>query len=342
VHGRTIQLENGSFNQGMKPAIFKSIGLSKDKLTTEKKMKILLPVDGSEAADEAVKFVRSLAISNPVDVVVLTVWYDPTHNTIQPWASEWKEFESNRTEIVLKQAKGLLQDVCNSVKLLCDSGSTAYTILDHAVKSNVDLIVLGAKGHSTVSRILLGSVSDTVAAGAKCSVVVVRPTIDRKNVTDKILLGYDQSVPSREAVAELMLWKLPRDSEIDVVSVAFEPFPFIAEDMKSPMTIDPQQVQKNDEAAERMASQISEHFPQTKVVTTISDHVGNAIVAKAEKERASLVVVGDSGQGLFGRFLMGSTSRYVLRHAPCSVWISRHHWNTQSKTKGTADTVAAQ
>jgi len=305
-------------------------------------MKILLPVDGSATANDAVKFVRSLATSNPVDVIVLTVWYDPTHNTMQPWASEWKEYERDRTETILRQANDLLQDACHSVKLISHSGSTAHTILEQAVKSDVDLIVLGAKGHSAVSRILMGSVSDAVAAGAKCSVVVVRPATDGKHVTDKVLLGYDQSVPSREAVAELMLWKLPRDSEITVVSIAFEPFPFIAEDMTSPMMIAPQQVQKIDEAAERMASQISEHFPHTTVVTTISDHIGDAIVAKAEQEKASLVVVGDSGQGLFGRFLMGSTSRYVLRHAPCSVWISRHHWNSQPQANETAATVAPQ
>ena len=77
-------------------------------------MKILLPIDGSDAANEAVKFVQSLATSNLVDVVVLTVWYDPTHDTMQHWASEWKEYEGNRTQTVLQQAKESLAELSST------------------------------------------------------------------------------------------------------------------------------------------------------------------------------------------------------------------------------------
>lgn len=305
-------------------------------------MKVLLPVDGSQMGNEAVEFVRSLATCTPVDVTVLTIWYDPTHNTMQPWATEWKEHEANRTQKALDDANDRLKDVCSSVNLLCESGSPAYSILERAKVSEVDLIVMGAKGHSVINRVLIGSVSDTVATTAKCSVVVVRPTNERKDVTDKILLGFDQSMASREAVSELQKWNLPRDSSVDVVSIAVNPIQYGGDGIAIPLALDPQQVEKIDQAAERMASQIAEHFPQTKVTTLAADHVGQGIVAKAEKENTTLVVLGDSGQSLFGRFLMGSTSRYVLRHAKCSIWISRHHWNAQKMPSEVADAVAVK
>ncbi len=305
-------------------------------------MKVLLPVDGSDIGNEAVEFVRSLATWTPADVTVLAIWYDPTHDKMQPWASDWKEYENNRTQKALDNANNRLQDVCSSVTLLCEAGSAAYAILERAKLSEVDLIVMGAKGHSTISRWLIGSVSDTVATNAKCSVVVVRPAVERKKATEKILLGFDQSVASREAVSELLQCELPRDSEIDVVSIVVNPTQYGGDAMVVPFTLDPEQVEKIDQAAERMASQISEHFPHTKVATSAADHVGQAIVAKAEQEKTTLVVLGDSGQGLFGHFLLGSTSKYVLRHAKCSVWISRHHWNAQKKSIEVENAVAAK
>ena len=46
-------------------------------------MKILLPTDGSVAANEAVAFVRSLAENTPVDVVVLMASNAPVQQSLQ-------------------------------------------------------------------------------------------------------------------------------------------------------------------------------------------------------------------------------------------------------------------
>jgi len=52
-------------------------------------------------------------------------------------------------------------------------------------------------------------------------------------------------------------------------------------------------------------------------------HVGNALTQFAEENQIDLMVMGDTGKNLLERFLMGSASRYVLRHAHTSVWIAR-------------------
>ena len=50
---------------------------------------------------------------------------------------------------------------------------------------------------------------------------------------------------------------------------------------------------------------------------------GPAIVEAAAAEDADLVVVGSHGRGLVGRFLIGSVSDYVIRHAAAPVLIVR-------------------
>lgn len=310
-------------------------------------MRILLPIDGSEAAGEAVRFVHWMAETNPVDVVVVTVSYDPSQYSVQPWLPEWTDQEHRRVQTLLDRAKQTLGETCHSVKLVQGSGPTVPYLLNLTEVSDFDLIVLGAKGHSTIGRILLGSVSDSIASRAKCSVLVVRPSGNqtpamKKVVLNKVVLGYDKSVASREAAAELMEWNLNRDTKVDVLSVVQCPYLFVGEGyIAEPMTVTPEQIAPISETAERMASQLAEYFPHTESNTCVADHIGDAIVRAVESDQADLVVVGDTGHSLLGELLLGSTSKYVLRHAPSSVLISRHHWKTTEPTPRVDDAVAA-
>lgn len=50
---------------------------------------------------------------------------------------------------------------------------------------------------------------------------------------------------------------------------------------------------------------------------------GHAIVDEARERGVDLVVLGVGYDGPFGRFELGSTTRYVLEHAAAQVWIIR-------------------
>ena len=50
---------------------------------------------------------------------------------------------------------------------------------------------------------------------------------------------------------------------------------------------------------------------------------GHAIVDEAIERGADLVIMGLERQGAFGEFQLGSITDYVLRNAPCEVWVCR-------------------
>ena len=54
-----------------------------------------------------------------------------------------------------------------------------------------------------------------------------------------------------------------------------------------------------------------------------SDHVGEGLIEFVEENECDLLVVGETPHSVLGRVILGSVSRFVLRHAPCSVWITR-------------------
>jgi universal stress protein A len=53
-------------------------------------------------------------------------------------------------------------------------GSPASTIVEHARERDVSLVVVGTRGRTGFSRLVLGSVAEKVVADAHCSVLAVR------------------------------------------------------------------------------------------------------------------------------------------------------------------------
>jgi nucleotide-binding universal stress UspA family protein len=50
---------------------------------------------------------------------------------------------------------------------------------------------------------------------------------------------------------------------------------------------------------------------------------GESIVEAANSEAADMIIVGSHGRSTVGRFLIGSVSDHVVRHAPCPVLVVR-------------------
>jgi nucleotide-binding universal stress UspA family protein len=50
---------------------------------------------------------------------------------------------------------------------------------------------------------------------------------------------------------------------------------------------------------------------------------GHAIVDEAIERGADLIILGLERQGAFGEFQVGPIAQYVLKNAPCEVWVCR-------------------
>lgn len=75
-------------------------------------------------------------------------------------------------------------------------------------------------------------------------------------------------------------------------------------------------------AAERIVQQARSAGAEATFLVWEGDP-GETIVTAADSERADLIVVGTHGRGSIGRFLIGSVSDYVVRHAHCPVLVVR-------------------
>ncbi len=296
-------------------------------------MKVLLATDGSEHAENAAWFLSHLPHSERLDLLVLSVQPQlPLHGSteVMAWMDEQRKFEKEGAGKACERVEEMFQGANASVETATCEGHPGKEIVKLARDRGLDLIVLGAEGHSVVERMLLGSVSDFVATHAHCSVLIVRPTglREREHQQLTVTVAYDGSAPSKYAVEELKNFDWHHHTKFNVINI----MEFPAVHMDVPISIDMEPVRAAMlVAAQEAVTKLRELSPNVDSRVIESGHVGDSIVESAEDDGSDLIVIGNTGHGLVGQFLLGGASRYVVRHARCSVWIAREGRDAQDE-----------
>ncbi|MCO8266600.1 universal stress protein [Haloferax sp. AB510] len=136
---------------------------------------ILLPVDGSPAAEQAIPHVFDLAERYDATVHVLFVVNTTRDNAgiIGGTVLETLEQEGRRVvdEVVERgESRGI--KTVGAVR----RGAPHETILDYAAEHGAEVIAMATHGRTGVERVLLGSVTERVVRTAPVPVLTVRAT----------------------------------------------------------------------------------------------------------------------------------------------------------------------
>jgi len=317
-------------------------------------MRILLATDGSENAKDAAMFLLRLPSSDRIKLTVLTVTYDPkatSHGNVQPWFPEWNKHERETVQKHHGELEKLFVDRFASISMLHRKGNATQTVLNLAKDIDADLIVMGAVGHSMISRMMLGSISDDVATRAECSVLIVRPSKAENTTTEaapkiaapKITIAFDESTPSKSAIDEQLGLNWGEEASINVLTVMPAQYDYFMGDGLSPVVLKGEQeiFESMQGSAERASDKIAQSIPNAHFLAVRGNHVGESIIQHAQKNGSDLIVTGDGSHGVLHDILIGNTTKYILRHSPCSVWISRHHHLHSDSEKPQAEKAAA-
>jgi nucleotide-binding universal stress UspA family protein len=146
-------------------------------------MKILLAVDGSPCSETAIDEVARRPWPVDTQMRVVSIVETPAPLVADPQLMASSYFEEaekicrRQAEDAVKLAAAKLGSGQNGDPLVSTqvlNGSAKRTIVEEAEAWGADLIVVGSHGYRSWERMLLGSVSQAVAAHAKCSVEIVR------------------------------------------------------------------------------------------------------------------------------------------------------------------------
>ncbi|MEO7530111.1 MAG: universal stress protein [Sediminibacterium sp.] len=146
-------------------------------------MKILLATDGSAHSKAMVKKFAERAFSPNTKVRIISAYDGSSYSMNIAPMGVMTEYYANIDKFVKQSAENASESAAKilhkksptlSISAVAIEGPAKSVILDEAEKFGADLIVIGSHGHGALAGFLLGSVSQSVALHAKCSVEIVR------------------------------------------------------------------------------------------------------------------------------------------------------------------------
>ena len=297
-------------------------------------MKVLFATDGSEHAQNAARFFSSIRFAEPYELVIATVSFNPTTVTGSgSWADQWMDAERKQVERAQAAVAETLRDAAETIDKRHLLGAATLELKRIADEEDVDLIVMGAVGHSALRRIMLGSVSDYLATHASCSVLIVRPhESDSGEPLSRALLAYDASGPSKRMIEEFESLHFIDNIEVNLVTVSEQALYMGDPNLAIAIEDQSQEAFKaNRRANHKMVDRLRERFPDVLPLVKRGYSAGETINKLASENATQLIFVADAGHTFWDDFVLGSCTKDVLRYAPCSIWISREHRRSPKK-----------
>jgi universal stress protein A len=141
--------------------------------------RILVPTDFSKHSEVALTYAAALAEKFGAQLLLLHVVQDlalfiPDAVAVAPpIAAPVEQFAAAAREALERVARADNLKRLN-VRREVREGTPFYEIIRFAKEGDVDLIVMGTHGHSGLTHVLLGSVTEKVVRKAPCPVLTVR------------------------------------------------------------------------------------------------------------------------------------------------------------------------
>jgi nucleotide-binding universal stress UspA family protein len=286
---------------------------------------IVVPLDGSHFAEQALTPARSLAANTQARLVLVRA---------VPFA-----FTSHRRETAGHAALTVAQQYLQRVKrqledeglAVCSNllpGGPEQAILFAAQVHQADLIAMSTHGTSGIQHAFLGSVADAVLRHSECPVLLARAssTALPPAAPRHILIPLDGSPLSEAALAYLAGEHLADSARVYLLRVVEPPAVPVGPILSPMATADlftriGQETSEERKGAEEYLTSLGERYLQGREWETrvVLGHASEEIVRQAEVLEATLITMATAGRHGFERLLYGSVAGRVLRRAPMPV-----------------------
>lgn len=285
---------------------------------------ILIPVDNSSQAEEAVRSVKALSLPERVlllhTISVPQLAYPGTGMSVGhdfSGAAE-KALREEGTRILGKTAS-LLPPECRKVSQHLEIGIPTSVILSMAQHESVDLIIMGSRGLGTIQEHLIGSVSHRVATHASCDVFLIKAPVVPFN---HILLPIEHLLDAEWAVEFLSQKPFGCTPHITVLHV----IPFAQPVLPIGALLPDSWKKELQNGGARLTKDITDKLSSLgySVKSIVEPGAPSSVIqAQLSRLQPQLVLMSTPGRSPLQRLAHGSVSHATIHHAPCSVLLIR-------------------
>lgn len=300
--------------------------------------RILVPLDGSDVADQVLPYVRLLAKGFQAQVELLRIFEpispslaDPAHGL---YLDQIVESARSHVEDYLDGVAVSLRKHNLTVSSTAHEGHPAACIVQEAEMVPATLVVMCSRGRSGINRWLLGSTTDKVLHATSQPVLIVRPR-DRRAFAPEITVRSvvvpldgsvlaEQALPHATALAEALGLKVivvtatPCQQDYAVHFVGRVSYP-VAHIQDMSKKADAEAVEYLDGVCEKLHQK---GVPSVDRRLLHGDPASAIIDLTGEIRNAILVMTTHGGSGM-DRWIRGSVTDRVVRHAEGPVLVIR-------------------
>jgi nucleotide-binding universal stress UspA family protein len=312
---------------------------------------IMVPTDGSGFDREAIRVALKIADRTAARVRLVRVLATGTffgvaaEGTPLPLDVSRSERDSALSELYSLAAECRATskaDICVDLH----AGPVSDVLQGYARRNDVDLIVMSTHGRSGISRLSLGSVTDSLIRHTTIPVLVVKPPTSYLNpqVVDgfkRIIVPLDGSVLAEQILPRVLTLAKLEDAEITLLNVLI-PQSYSQKEIADPVL---PWWDKDVATAQTYLLRIAGGLRRDGVsVTTdivIAENVANAIRDFASREKADLIAIATHGRGGLARMLRGSVADAIMHSGRMSMLVFKPDNVAAWEAEASVDEVSA-
>lgn len=138
--------------------------------------RILVPTDGSDETERAVRHAAELAAAHDAEIHCVYVVNTASFASL-PMETSWEGISDvleEEGDAALQRAQEIAGEYGVACRTLLIEGSPGKEIARYAEDEDCDLVVMGTHGRGGIDRLLLGSVAERVVRSSAVPVLTVR------------------------------------------------------------------------------------------------------------------------------------------------------------------------
>lgn len=316
---------------------------------------ILVPLDGSSFAEQALPLARQLATASSA---CLRLAYVHTPSASWDPGVEFSLFDPDIEKQVRERELSYLQALGRRltngsglhVEYALLNGSIAESLEEYVTRTGTDLVVMTSHGRGGVGRMVLGNVADQLVHRLHIPVLVLRPEEKKRaprvsGEERRILVPLDGSELAASILDEAMTFARLTGSELLLLGVVQPPPilvpPFVWE--PDALLIDPEQ---RDLFVRGYLERVKERIRKEGLTVQSRVHkarkVAREILTVARDEGCSFIALATHGASGPDRLILGSVADQVVRHADVPVLILRPRVTEESEFEAALHSASAE
>jgi nucleotide-binding universal stress UspA family protein len=299
-------------------------------------MRIVIAVEPHAEPAWVEEGIRMFPLTDPLDIVLVSVLYIPQPPLTSPGRTARRLYGSaiarlradaqRSAEKVVNSLHAALRHRAARVAVRIVDGRPTAGILQAVTSWQADLILVGSSGRGTISRAILGSVSDEVVRTAPCPVLVVKRRVAS---FERVLVATDGSLHAEAALRFVAGLPVPPSAELRVCAVSEESgarhgVPMPGRDIRRGMLLLLAETEKRTaiQAVTRALGIVASLSCRIQSCLRQGD-AGRELSDEVRRWVPDLLVLGARGRTAGREVALGSVTETLLRETSCPTLVVR-------------------